>query len=240
MPFISQITPLIFSLIFFKKIKEKYLKVFFVYTILLALIIITTFYVAVILKSKVAYYVIINISTLFEYCILALFFYYLLKNEILKKVILFSIIPFFIFASYIYFTSHKNVFNLNITIVHFIVFLVILGYYLVERLNNVTEKSFFNTISFRICVGLLVYFAGNLFFLLYTPYIKDIELKNQMKLINAVVSVAKDCILAFAWFGTEPSATDAKIINIPDNLNFDKDFAELRENDRIQQNLKNQ
>lgn len=231
---------MVFALFFLRKIKAKYLKAFFIYSILLAFTITSAFYAAVILKSKLLYFVVVNISTLLEYGILALFFYYLLKNKLAKKIVLFSTIPFFIFSSIVYFKSSIGAgFSINVVIVHFLTFLVILGYYLVEKLNSVAKTPFLSTISFRVCVGLLIYFAGNLFFLMYITYTKDVALKKQMKLINSFVSIAKDIILALAWLGCEPTENNEDLVNLPSQADYDIQLAELRSNDTAPKNLKN-
>ena len=92
-------------------------------------------------------------------------------------------------------------------------------------MNIVSSIPLFKSISFWLCVGLFIYFTGNLFFLLFITSTKDKNILNQMFLIYSCVTVTKNIILASAWFANERVTTDADIIQIPDNMNLDDDFS---------------
>ena len=88
----------------------------------------------------------------------------------------------------------------------------------------------YKSISFWICVGLFIYFTGNLFYLLFVESVKDSKLINLMKIIYATVSISKDIILALAWFAHERIETDADKIKFPDGLGLDDDLPFLKPN----------
>ena len=87
----------------------------------------------------------------------------------------------------------------------------------------VSSIPLFQSISFWLCVGLFIFFTGNLFFLLFITSASDKEI-DQMFLIYSGVTISKNLILAGAWFAKETVQTDADIIQIPENMNLDDDF----------------
>ena len=91
-------------------------------------------------------------------------------------------------------------------------------------MKNVSSIPLFTSISFWLCVGLFIYFTGNLFFLLCLPSTSNKELLKPMFLIYSFVTITKNLILAGAWFAHERTITDADIITLPDNMNLDDDF----------------
>ena len=91
-------------------------------------------------------------------------------------------------------------------------------------MNTVTSIPLYKTISFCICVGLFIYFTGNLSFLIFIRYTRDHALIDQMQLIYSLVTITKNIILAAAWFANEKLQTDADIIQLPENMKLDDDF----------------
>ena len=88
----------------------------------------------------------------------------------------------------------------------------------------VSSIPHFKSISFWLCVGLFIYFTGNLFFLLLLPSTTAKEILKQMFLIYTFVTITKNIILASAWFANEKIQTDADIIQLPENMKLDDDF----------------
>ena len=91
-------------------------------------------------------------------------------------------------------------------------------------MNIVSSIPLFNSISFWLCVGLFIYFTGNLFYLLFITSTKDEKLQIEMQTIYSCVTIAKNIILAAAWFAHEKLQTDADIIQLPENMKLDDDF----------------
>jgi hypothetical protein len=203
------------------------LKVFFFYTSLLLLLIVATFVFA---KVQGGYFTIVKSYVAIEYTMFSLFFYYLLRNNIFKKITLLSVIPFWVFAIYNFIQGSKTIFDSTSLLIEFLLLIVIILFYFFEKLQYLSKNPMQNSISFWLCVGLLIYFFGNFFFVFTLNTSKDVVFLKQTKLIYSFVTIAKDIILALAWFGKEPIETDADIIRIPDSLDFDKDFEELRQN----------
>ena len=222
--YLSELLPLIFSFYFFKKIKIKYLKVFFVYTILLAFFSTISLLVLNVGHSRSAYLLIVRIYFAFEYAILVFFFSKISQNKSFQKIILFSIFPFWGYCLYNFFASEHDTFNNYPALVEFAVFILIIIFYFYEKMNVVSRIPLSNSISFWLSVGLFIYFTGNLFFLLFIFSTSDKEILKQMFLIYSGVTITKNLILASAWFAYEKIQTDADIIKLPENMKLDDDF----------------
>ena len=195
------------------------------YTILLAFFSSATLYILNFQHSRPAYFFILRIYIAIEYSILVYFFSVLIKNNIFKKVILFSIIPFWIYCIYNFFVSEHDTFNNYPALLEFAVFIIIILFYFYEKMNIVSSIPLFKSISFWLCVGLFIYFTGNLFFLLFITSTSDKNILQQMFLIYTGVTITKNLILGVAWFANEKLQTDADIIQLPDNMNLDDDFS---------------
>ena len=220
----AELLPLVMSLYFFKKIKINYLKVFFIYGILLAFFSSTSLYVLNFQHSKSAYLFILRFYIAIEYAILVIFFSILFQNRIFKIIILFSIIPFWSYCIYNFLLSEPKTFNNYPSIVEFSVFILLIIFYFYEKMNIVSNIPLFRLISFWLCVGLFIYFTGNLFFLLFVFSTDNKEILKQMFLIYSGVTITKNLILAGAWFAKETVQTDANIIQLPENMKLDDDF----------------
>ena len=215
---------MVFCLFCLYKQKAKYLKVFFIYTILLASFSTATLYILNFEHSRPAYLFILRIYIAIEYGILVYFFSILIQNKFFKKIILFSITPFWLYCIYNFFISEHDTFNNYPALMEFAVFILIIIFYFYEKMNIVSSIPLFKSISFWLCVGLFIYFTGNLFFLLFITSTKDKDILNQMFLIYSFVTIIKNIILASAWFANEKLQTDADIIQLPENMKLDDDF----------------
>ena len=204
--------------------KIDYLKVFFIYTILLAFFSSTSLYIINFKHDKTTYFVILRIYIAIEYAILIYFFSKLSQNKSFKKIIIYSIIPFWIYCIINFFVSDKDTFNNFPALVEFAVFILIIIFYFYEKMNVVSSIPLSESISFWLSVGLFIYFTGNLFFLLFIFSTSDKEFIKQMFFIYSCVTITKNIILASAWFANERVATDADIIQLPENMKLDDDF----------------
>ena len=88
----------------------------------------------------------------------------------------------------------------------------------------VSKVPLYQSISFWICVGLFIYFTGNLFYLIFITSTEDKHLISQMQIIYSCVTIAKNLIIAFAWLAHERLETNADILQIPDDMQLDDDF----------------
>ena len=223
--YLFEILPLLFCLLFFRKINTKPLKVFFIYTILLACFVLLGYYLLHYKFSREYYLANIRTYILTEYALLAIFFFYIFKNPIVKKLLLFSIIPFSIFCILNYIHSEKQTFNTNSPLVEFLLLIILLAYYFFEKMRVVTRIPLYKSIIFWICVGLFIYFTGNFFYLLFLTNANDKEFVTQMKIVYSVVTITKDIILSLAWFAKEQEQSPADALEIPKDINLDDDLS---------------
>ncbi len=222
--YLLEIFPLIFCLIFIKKIKQNYLRVFFVYAFFLALFI-SVGYCLLQNKDYIEVFQLnLRIYTLIEYLLFALFFYFIYKSRIAKILVLSSIIPVTILFVIYYIKTDKSVFDSYPSLVEFSIFLIIICYYFLENMKVVSSIPLYQKISFWLCVGLFIHFSGNFFYCLLRAYSNDKELLGQMRVVAAIVSITKDIILSLAWLAHERTETDADILRIPDGLGLDDDL----------------
>ena len=227
--YLFEILPFLFCLIFLKKNQTKQLKVFFIYTIFLALFIIIGYYLLHIRISKdhtrEYYFLDIRIYVLTEYILLSLFFFYTYKNKIAGKLVIFSIIPFVIFCVLNYLSSDPAKFNNKALLVEFSLFIIAIVFYFFEKMRIVTRIPLYQSITFWLCVGLFIYFTGNFFYLLFTATATDEKFKDEIRIIYCIVTIFKDVILCLAWLAYEQKETVEDELRIPKDLHLDDDLS---------------
>jgi hypothetical protein len=175
------------------------------------------------------YLVIVRLYVAIEYAMLVLFFAYIFNSKKFKLFAYLSIVPFWLFSLYNYYESDQKVFSNIPVITLFIILIAIILFYFYTKMKIVSIYPLYKLISFWLCVGLFIYFSGNLFYLLFIMSIKDAALNSQMKIVYTVVSITKDLILSFAWLAHERIETEADIIKIPDGLGLDDDLPFLKQ-----------
>ncbi len=199
----------------------KALKVFFVYTIVLAFFVLFSILELFVFKSKSAYLFTIKLYGLVEYCLFATFLYQLYQSTLAKKIIIFSIIPFVIISIVNYYISLGSNFSNYPLLIEFLAFIVFIIYFFYEKMNTVVEYPLYQSISFWISMGLFIYFTGNFFFFLFINSSKDKDFMTQMRTIYSLVTITKNIILCVAFFATEKIETQEDILHIPSELDLD-------------------
>ncbi len=182
------------------------------------------------IKNQNLYFTILRFFIFFEYTFFALYFYFLLKNYYVKKILIFSIGIFLVFCGYRYFDSKIIGFDSTTFIVEFVIFIIVILYYFYEKIKIVTNYHTYKSISFWLSVGIFIYFTGNFFFLLFVKSSKDPIFIKQMKIIYSIVTITKNIILSLAWLAQERQESDADILQIPDGVQLDEDFIVSKQN----------
>jgi len=217
----TELLPLIFCILFYKKLNTKALKVFFIYCILLSVFVLISF-LAITNHFTSLYLLNIRIYVVVEYTIFSIFFFYILKKSIPKRIIIFSILPFIIFSFYDLFNTGKANFSYYPLIIEFLVFIVVLIYFFYEKMQTVVLYPLYQSITFWICVGLFIYFTGNFFYLLFSKSSTDPKFQLQMKIIYSFVTISKNVLLSLALFANEPNEENNNELQIPTDLNLDE------------------
>ena len=199
----------------------KALKVFFIYTIVLAGFVVLGTIALYLFKSKPTYVFIVKLYYISEYSLFAFFLFYLIKNSIVKKIVIYSILPFTIISIITYFISPKSDFSNYPSLIEFLAFIVFIIYFFYEKMNIIVEYPLYQSISFWICMGLFIYFTGNFFYFLFINSSKDKEFISQMKFIYSFVTISKNCLLCIAFSASEKIENKEDILYIPSELDLD-------------------
>lgn len=200
----------------------KALKVFFIYTILLALFVSISLLSLYVFKSQLVYLLNLRLYVIFEYCLFAILFYNLLKNLLFKKILLYSTIPFVFFSIYDFYISGPNTFSNTPIIIEFLAFIIFIIYFFYEKMQTVVLYPLYQTITFWICVALFTYFTGNFFFLIFLKSSKEPAFLIQMKFIYSFITISKNIILCLALLGNEHVERTDDNLNIPTDVNLDE------------------
>jgi hypothetical protein len=215
-----EILPLIFCISFLKKRNTKELKVFSYYIFCLASFALLAITFKFIIENRKILFINLNVYLLVEFLVLSIFFKEIFKSRVVKKLCI-IIIPLFIIFSCFCFFYNKTYYAF---IAEAIIFIIYLLFYFFEKINVVTHYPLYKSISFWLCVGLFIYFTGNFFFLLLVNSSKDVNFITQMRIVNFIVVLLKDIILALAWFAYERTETNTDIIKFPNGLGLDDDL----------------
>lgn len=163
---------------------------------------------------------IVRAYTIVEYCLFALFLYNTYISLIAKKIIFFSIFPFFLFSVTDYFLNAID-FNTTPLLVEFLAFIVFIIYFFYEKMKTVVQYPLYQSIVFWICVGLFLYFTGNFFFLLFVNSSSDSNFKHQMQSIYSLVTISKNLLLCLAFFAHEKPIENKDELILPPELKLD-------------------
>ncbi len=222
---LSEFIPLIFCVLFYKKLNTRFLEVFFIYAILQAVFIILISLNYYINRSLPTNNLILRFHLVFEYILIGYFLYLLIESVIARKILLFSILPFLIYNFYDFLKYGNSTFSNTPTIVEFFIFIVFIIIFFFEKMQNDFTVPIYSTISFWICVGLFVYCTGNFFYILFSENFKNanIEIKNQLKLLYSVITILKNIIIGFSLFNisSQKKSEDSNSAQFPSDINLD-------------------
>jgi len=175
--------------------KEK--KVFFLYTIFIAIAVIIGFSLLYIFKSPENYYFVVRVYNVLEYSLLAYLFSLYIKNKIVKKALAFSIIPFFIFCvSDFVTTDEATTLAFLPLIIEYFVLLVFIIYFFFEIMQETVVEPIYQKAFFWISVAFIINFSGNFFLFLYSKNsYNDETFKTQYTVIYTTVTLIKNLLL---------------------------------------------
>ncbi|RZL44307.1 MAG: hypothetical protein EOP00_20270 [Pedobacter sp.] len=133
-----------------------------------------------------------------------------------------SIFPFVLFAFLDYFLSDKSQFNNHSNIVSSLLLILFIIYFFYEKMNTVVMYPLYQSISFWICVGLFLYFAGSFFFFLFINSGGGKEFEVMMNSIYAFVVILKNILLSLSLLASENPDGKTGDFDIPNDLNLDE------------------
>ena len=172
-------------------------------------------------KSQIAYVLLVKFYVNFEYFVFSLFLMAMIKNNLVKNIIKYSIPVFIVFASILYFIVSPKIFSTYPSVIEFLLFMIFIIYFFYEKMKTVVMYPLYQSITFWICVAFFIYFTGNFFFFLFLNTSKDVVFKTQIQIIYSIVTLAKNIILCLALFANEPVEQNEQSLQIPTDINLD-------------------
>ena len=214
--FLSETIPLLFCILFLKKLNHKTLKVFFIYAILLASFSIASIVSIYFNKNLSVYLVLLKLFSIFEFFTFSLFVYYSLENRFFKKTILILNVPYL--AIHIFsWLFLKNEFSVYPFLFEFLTFIIFIIYFFYEKMKLVNNNPIYSNIEFWIFVGIFIYFTGNFFYLLFSNSNYSKHFKYQLQIVASIVTIIKNIIFSLSFLIKEtPQITNNSISYAPD------------------------
>jgi hypothetical protein len=160
-----------------------------------------------------------------EYLLIALFLFNILESGKAKTGLLISLPIFLIYNIYDFVRNDNLSFSNDTTLLEFVIFIVLIIFYLFEKMKVNQQTPAYSSINFWLNVGLFVYFTGNFFYILLVENSANatIAVKNQLIIIYCIITILKNLILSFAFVKNdiEDSFKNNNKFKFPKDLNFD-------------------
>ncbi len=174
-------------------------KVFFLYTIAIAVLVIVGFSFFYILKSTENYYRIVWVYIVIEYSLLTYFFSLYIKNKIIKNILFYSPVAFLIFCVYTFIIQKNLGLPFLPASVEHITLLCFIIYYFFEVMQEIVLEPIYQKAIFWISVAFIINSAGNFFLFLYSKSsYNDSHFQQQYTIIYTTVTVIKNILLCIS------------------------------------------
>lgn len=186
-------------MIYLKKITTKNRKVFFLYTTVIAILVLAVILTRYILGSYENYYLVTRVYNILEYSLLAYLFYLYIKNKVVRNILLFSSIPYILFCIYDFIIAKEPTLAIFPLITEYLVLLLFIIYFFFEVIQESIVEPIYYKAIFWISVAFITNFSGN-FFLLLTSInsFQDEEFKYVFTIIYSSVTILKNILLCIA------------------------------------------
>jgi hypothetical protein len=131
------------------------------------------------------------IFTIIEYLLFALYFYFVINNKAIKKLIIFSS-GCFIFFSIIYALTIQNKTLDTVPIgIETLLILTFSFYYLYEQMEESSQILIYHRFSFWIVAGIMIYLGGSLFIYLYANEV-DQQTRHEYWIFQNAFTIIKN------------------------------------------------
>ena len=195
------------------------------YSIIQAVFSFLCYYFIYINNSYSNYIMALRVHLMLEYLLIAIFLYNILESGKAKTGLLISLPIFLMYNIYDFFSNESMSFSNNPTLIEFLIFIVLIIFYLFEKMKLNQETPAYSSINFWLNVGLFVYFSGNFFYILLVENSANasVAVKNQLIIIYCTITIIKNLILSFAFVKNdiEDSINNKNKFQYPKDLNFD-------------------
>ena len=174
-------------------------KVFFLYTLFIAILVVVGFSLLYIFKSKENYYLVVRVYNVMEYTVLAFFFSFYIKNKLIKKALLLSVVIYFLFCIFNFAIEKKPGMPFVPATVEHILLLIFIIYYFFEVMQETVLEPIYQKAIFWISVAFIINSSGNFFLFLYSKNSFNDEIfKKQYTIIYVIVTVIKNLLLCIS------------------------------------------
>ncbi|WP_462219895.1 hypothetical protein [Ferruginibacter sp.] len=195
----TEALPFIFLLLFSNRIKDKGKREFFIYAILTALSVTCLFLFRYTYPNKNTYFSIVRIHNVIEFSIVAWIFSLFFHNKIIKKIVAFAPIPFFIICLIDYLSAKTLSIAYVPLLTECLFFIALLIYFFFEKMKLDVNEPLFNTFIFWIAVAFLINFSGNFLLFVYSETSnKEPDFKTNYTIIYSTVTIIKNILLCIA------------------------------------------
>ena len=177
---------------------------------------------AVLRSDRNTYFLVIRLFNMCEFATITMLIYHIIKNDIIKKVLLYSIPVFVSYGIIDYLTSNKDQFNNHSQIISTLLLIIFIIYYFFEKMKTVVMYPLYQSITFWIFVSFFIYFTGNFFFFIFSGSSDDEEFKKQMNMIYSLVTITKNILLCLAVLATENLEQKEDVLDIPNHMDLDE------------------
>lgn len=200
---------------------------FFLYVSAVALFILIGIFVRYYLENIPAFYIVSRFYDIMEFTLLAFYFSLNTLNSVVKKITLFSIIPFILFCVYDFLSTTKPTYAFLPLVIECLTLLVVLLYILYEKMSFSFDYPIYQTSFFWIAVAFIIYFAGNFFLFLYSKNsFNDDAFKLQYTIIYSFVTILKNILLCVGVSVVDQKISNNKSSN-PIEINSNNPFKPL-------------
>lgn len=227
------------GLFFLKKINNHGVKVFFFYTLFLAVLLSLSLYFKFIQNNKAHQLIVNRFALVSEFILLSVYYYAFLKLK-RKKILFITASVFFVaYSLYDYLITKDPLdFSYRPLVIECLFFALVIIYFFYEKLQFSVNMPILHTPEFWVSVAFLLYFSGNFFlFLFSTSMLKNPEFRNQYVIIYGTVTITKDILLTVAvivhaYIGY--SRNDNSGLNEPMKINLDSYYPTPNTNHNLQ------
>jgi hypothetical protein len=174
-------------------------------------------------ESFPAYYLVTRLYNVIEYSLLAYLFFLYVKNKVVRKVLISSIIPFTVFALYDYFTASKPALPFLPLIFEYLFLLIFIIYFFFEVLQETVIEPIYHKSIFWISVAFILNFSGNFFLLLSSVNSFDNEaFRDTFTIIYSSVTILKNVLLCISVYIKENKNENDSFTDITIDPELDK------------------
>lgn len=193
--------PVLVFLFFVKKIREKPIWAIFIYSIYSF---VNNSFVFYNIKHKIDYSKFYYTFTLFEYLLFVTMLFFIIKSNIVKKLIIPISIFFTFFCAYYILASKIDGFDSIQTAVECILIIILCLFYFYEQLISQEVALIYNNYKFWIVIALLLYLAGAFFIFVFAASMPKKEADSYWAIIFIGAIIRNILFTIAVYLSTRP------------------------------------